>query len=587
MMKAIVKRMMMLGLVMLLAGNVMAAPPTVCGDPNTVYLTGDITGTGNVPDCYVDTLDLSALSSQWLESTSTLYSPDVLQDGHVGRDCSDPLNAIGEDFDEDYLLMNGVPNTEFYAALIQHDVNSSTVPVPFDQFWGPDYATYQAVAKATLVVEVTSVQQTDPALPLYCAAPGYPWTSDATYFSRDGQLDPCGNIVNPWPGVGQVWACATPSTRTEQVITGTGTVEFDVTDAVRDWAIADLLPNGLQLHPYTTPDDETDYPDIQIASSESGNGPVLKIMITDPYIAPRPSMPYVVWDHPAYVEEDETLYTNMNMECGLLDPFWCYDNGVNRMGWGATPSVYYSGMDEDPCYFYKQASRRHYSAQGYLPDDPNAWAEIITSGISFTDWNSPESWYPAYVDDWISSIQLAEANDPCAFRAVWAWGYPTELVPLVQDGTIDLIIVHARLWVYSGAMTWAQVQGIMDQGVTDGIDDKMIVGLSYINTYAGASESAVSTVLANISSQYPNSPGIAFLQSKADTSANRSLTAHCNTLSATYWPTTRFTPASWLPLYPQGDFSEDGVVDLADFALMAANWMKCSDPANAECDITY
>jgi hypothetical protein len=46
---------------------VLAALPTKCGDRNTVYLDGDISGPVGEPDCYVDLYDLAALAGQWLQ----------------------------------------------------------------------------------------------------------------------------------------------------------------------------------------------------------------------------------------------------------------------------------------------------------------------------------------------------------------------------------------------------------------------------------------------------------------------------------------------------------------------------------------
>jgi hypothetical protein len=46
---------------------VLAAFPTNCGDRNTVYLDGDISGPVGEPDCYLDLYDLAALAGQWLQ----------------------------------------------------------------------------------------------------------------------------------------------------------------------------------------------------------------------------------------------------------------------------------------------------------------------------------------------------------------------------------------------------------------------------------------------------------------------------------------------------------------------------------------
>ena len=42
-------------------------PPPYCGDENTVWLAGDISGPGGEPDCYVDNYDLDAFIQNWLE----------------------------------------------------------------------------------------------------------------------------------------------------------------------------------------------------------------------------------------------------------------------------------------------------------------------------------------------------------------------------------------------------------------------------------------------------------------------------------------------------------------------------------------
>jgi hypothetical protein len=46
---------------------VLAAFPAKCGDRNTVYLDGDISGPVGEPDCYLDLYDLAALAGQWLQ----------------------------------------------------------------------------------------------------------------------------------------------------------------------------------------------------------------------------------------------------------------------------------------------------------------------------------------------------------------------------------------------------------------------------------------------------------------------------------------------------------------------------------------
>jgi hypothetical protein len=47
--------------------SVLANLPTNCGDRNTVYLDGDISGPVGEPDCYLNLYDLAALAGQWLQ----------------------------------------------------------------------------------------------------------------------------------------------------------------------------------------------------------------------------------------------------------------------------------------------------------------------------------------------------------------------------------------------------------------------------------------------------------------------------------------------------------------------------------------
>jgi len=36
--------------------------------------------------------------------------------------------------------------------------------------------------------------------------------------------------------------------------------------------------------------------------------------------------------------------------------------------------------------------------------------------------------------------------------------------------------------------------------------------------------------------------------------------------------------------YPERDLNADCYLNFADFAMLAANWLKCSDPADNDCD---
>ncbi|MBN1436573.1 MAG: hypothetical protein JW936_05835 [Sedimentisphaerales bacterium] len=587
MVKKNLKAMMTAGLLMVLVSNAMAQTPTTCGDSGTVWLTGDITGPANTPDCYVDIFDLSGLSAQWLDSTGTSYiytlSGSDVQDGHVGYG-----SGSANQFDQNYLLADGVPSTQHHAALVRFDLSS----LPDTEWAGLNVASYKTVAAATLRLECTSVNQTDPAQPLYCSSTNGNWNTNATYTTTDGTTPwpPGQSGVSPWTD-GQVWCAANNRAQTSAVITETGPVTLRVTESLRPLpAERDkqaIIPEyGFQLHPYIQPDFNTDYPDFTFASSEAANGPQLDVVITDPYVSPRPTPPYIAWFQPALIVAHPELYSNMNVDAGgSLDAFWSYERGINRLAWAYGPQSPYAPDGDEVHYFVEQASRRRVVAQGYVPDDPTAYTDIITAGVAIDEWGTFAGWFNySYC---VEAYRQVKAADPCAFIAVWAVGYPSQLVTLVQEGTVDLWITEAYTWGVSFPTSWSSVQSRLNTARADGILDKMICALGEIDTADGTTEAGITSKIVDIATNYPECPGIAFYQggSVADTAANRALMQHCNTISATYWPAaTRFTPRSWEPLYSEADVSKDGFVNLVDFALMTENWMKCSDPANSACD---
>jgi hypothetical protein len=84
-------------------GSASFGGPQYCGDDDTVYPEGDITGSNNVADCYVDELDLSLIAQEWLSCTD----PESV-------DCDDNSNLTTV---RDYraiqtIYRNGVPHTD-------------------------------------------------------------------------------------------------------------------------------------------------------------------------------------------------------------------------------------------------------------------------------------------------------------------------------------------------------------------------------------------------------------------------------------------------------------------------------------------
>ncbi len=456
--------------------------------------------------------------SGYTEDESTRFvirGPQRVTDGWVSLD---KASFAGPE-----LIASGTAWSNYYRVLMKFDLSEINA------------ARYGRVERAILRLEATQVANEEQH-ETTVAAVAVPWTTDATWSTRDGN--------NAWPQQKQdsnIDYAMVMADSLSRVITEPGVIQFDVTNIVDAWLYQGAQNNGFLIRTGETifgkPGAGTWQLTFASSETEAGSGPALIVEMTGNPPAPQDAQdramaiypspllppvrePYIIEWYNTFTPEIWMQMKASNVHSNSAMREWESSHGILPLAWSFGPQ-----------------SKWHNSQQAwidyFLPKAAN------TLGYSVDEWQSRER-YPEKVDWSLAALRQAEAAHPESYQLVFWRGEPS-LLELADEGLPDLIVIEGYTNVVSQfPFNWGiGLDGIkrrIDTARHGGAIERTIVMLGMIAPPEGYHEGHVLTTemidsqIAELRAYAPEMPGIGFYYSGGEQMA-----MECDALAHKYF----------------------------------------------------
>ncbi len=452
-------------------------------------------------------------------SRFVIQGPEQVIDGWVSRIGKREMKS-GSSFDSAQVLSYGREWSEYTRCLLKFDL-SEIAP-----------SRYGRVKRATLRLEAIEATNDDKLVTTVAAA-DVPWTAEATWVVTDGTAT--------WPKIGPLSnidyaMCSAGSS--SQVITGPGTVSFDVTDMVDDWLYGGLGNHGVIIRTGVFVDRSIALGNFRLvfASTEATEHPTPTLVIE---MTGQPPTPEEAADRAL------KIYPS-----ALLPPvkspylFLWYEQADGGLSYRLdTPNAHIAnaslGGQENPRGILSLTSTfgpqppDHQSAEAWLSHYGTPAGGHL--GLAIDGWQSLDR-HPEQADWARGALREAEARYPQTFSAVY-WRGEADLLELAEESLPDLLIFegysHLRKkfnpdWAIGIASALKQIEparpvGMLEQTII------MLGQIAQADDYAPGNvltAQIIDAQLRTIRESAPEMPGVGFYYVRGE-----ELAAACDALT--------------------------------------------------------